>query len=231
MGQQKEKTLYLTFAYGRSSDHNTKPIIFENHMIQKLRRYFSWLLGSKKNVLNMHHPKFEGMIEYAFTANGTDFYNFKEDKDSQMPYGRHVVILNLLQEINLRMNFKLLEEYVKAIKKNLTTTQNNRLDIGKAILFLEQLESRMKLNFSSDTAYRLASVVYFDSSEILSSYDKKHCDKKIERWKEANCLDFFYTRPFSELIGLKNTTQPDLMEFLTAMEQLDEASISALQRQ
>lgn len=194
-----------------------------------IRFYFEKALHKDPLVKNMHHPDYTGMIEYAFTAGGRDYYTFKEVSDAYIPYGRYMFVMNFLQELRLRVSFDLLKEYIKKFKAQLTV-KNGKVDLGMLSMLIAQLESRMKLMFDAETTYRLASVLYFDSDEIITKYDKKYCDIKIERWREAGTLDFFYARPMKELIGLKSISQTDLQTYLEAVETMDEETRSFLQK-
>lgn len=198
-------------------------------LLRVIRYYLSKAFGKDPLVKNMHHPMFHNMIEYSFTSqSGKDYYTFKEQFDAQVPYGRYMMTMNYLQEALLRINFDLLTKYVEGTIKKLQVV-NGKMQVGDALMMLHQLKSRLKLQFDVDTSYRLASVVYFDAEEILTKYDKKYCDKKIEEWKEDGTLDFFYARPVKEMLGLRSISQPDLKAYLQAVEQMDEAMISALQ--
>jgi hypothetical protein len=89
-----------------------------------------------------------------------------------------------------------------------------KVDFITLIRTIGQMESRIELGFEAETTYRLASVHYFDDTEDLYTYDKTHNDVKIALWKEAKAVDFFYTRPMSELLGLINSSPEDLQTFI-----------------
>jgi hypothetical protein len=82
------------------------------------------------------------------------------------------------------------------------------------------MESRMVQAFEVDTTYSLASVIYFDETEDLYSYDREYNKKKVAAWKEARAVDFFYTRPMKELLGLSDTSPEDLRQYIDQQTEL-----------
>jgi hypothetical protein len=76
------------------------------------------------------------------------------------------------------------------------------------------MKSFTKLAFNVETVERLAAVVYFTDSEILNTYDKKVGDRKIQAWRDYENMDFFITRPISELLKLKNISIDSLQDYV-----------------
>jgi hypothetical protein len=76
------------------------------------------------------------------------------------------------------------------------------------------LKSRLSLAFEPASVQRLASVLFFDETEDLRSYDRKYGQEKIDFWEKNNVLDFFLTMPIVELLGLKNISQTSLEEYI-----------------
>lgn len=90
------------------------------------------------------------------------------------------------------------------------------------------METRVNLAFEPDTVRRLASVVYFDAAEDLSTFDMKYGEKKVEFWKKNNVTDFFLTRPISELLGLEGISITSLEEYLRTSTSIIEELTSEL---
>lgn len=111
------------------------------------------------------------------------------------------------------MDRELLKTYIKRVRSEIDGTKQS-INIGNAVVFLDQMDSLTELAFEPDTVYRLASAVFFDDTEDITTWDKNHNDKKIEGWKESGTLTFFYRKPLSELIGLKDTSETDLRDYL-----------------
>lgn len=167
------------------------------------------------DVMNIYHPKISNEIEEAFEAGGVKYYCFKAD--SEVRYGRYIVLQAFLQEYHLRVDLDTLRGNIKKIKGWLNPPVNKdggTLQLGKALELLEIMEQRANIAFEPDTVYRLASVLYFDESEVLSGYDKKYNEEKIERWKETEVVDFFFHKLFRESTRLTVTSKEDLLNYL-----------------
>lgn len=186
-----------------------------------------------KPAFNRNHEDNKHITELAFKAGGRSYYRFKEEK--LIPTGRYKYIYAHLKEVDMRMNRETLLAYVKDFKDLLNGSGSKKIiQIGELWKLVINLESRVSLAFEPATIERLASVIYFDDSEDLSTYDRKYGQKKIDFWTENNVKDFFLTKPISELLGLKdisiisldeNYIQPtlDLIKNLT----LDQQTLSS----
>lgn len=162
-------------------------------------------------LFNLYHPELADKVEYSFTAGGIKYYSFK--KDAEVRAGRYIIIANMLQEVNFKMDPEMLKTYIKQIRSEIDGSKG-QINIGNALEFLGHMRELTNLSFESETIYRLASAVYFDDTERLNEWDPKHNEQKIRGWREDGTLDFFYMRPFSELIGLKGISQEDLRDSL-----------------
>ena len=181
--------------------------------------------SSESAFHNIHHPDYAGKLELAFSDGGVDYYTFKNDLDTRT--GRHMVIQNFLQEVNLRMDPERLKTYINTIRAELDGSKGT-VNVGNAIVYLEQMKSLTELAFEPDTVYRLASAIYFDATEDITTWDKEHNDKKIKGWKESGTLGFFYRKPLSELIGLKDISEDVLRDYLEKVRHLSDAYNTAL---
>lgn len=162
---------------------------------------------------NCHHPTFSGQIEEAFKSGGVQYYRFI--KEITMPYGRYQMVQTYFLEYDLRMDHKIFKQYIQLIKDHLNV---GKLD--KIFEIISKMEARAELAFAPDQAYNLASIIYFDDTEDLYKYDMVHNKRKIELWKEAKDLDFFYMKPLDDLLGLKNFSQQDLADYIRVADQI-----------
>lgn len=174
-------------------------------------------------VMNLHNPRMYGKTEFAFEARGTKYYNFKADSEAR--YGRYIILQAFLQEYNLRMDLDYLKGNIKQMQSWLNPGLNSDgsvtpIRIDKCNELLSIMEQRANIAFEPDTVYRLASCLFFDETEVLTVYDKKHNDEKIARWKEANVTDFFFNKLFIESTRLKVTSKTDLENFLRQAPEL-----------
>lgn len=165
-------------------------------------------------IYNLHHPDYHGKIEEAFTAGGVKYYHFA--KDTEYRYMRYVFMQNFLQEVNMRATLDTLREENRIMTANLDGSKGN-VNIGKALEILSIQRQRCDLAFEPDTIFRLASCLYFDETEDLTGWDKKHNEEKIARWKESHTVDFFFHKLFQELTGLNISSKTDLANYLQAV--------------
>jgi hypothetical protein len=176
--------------------------------------------AEKKSPLhNVHHPDFVGLVEPAFKVGEKQYYRF--GKETSMPWGRYMFVQTFLHEQSLMIDTELLNGYCQIMKKAISGTLKSGIDLTKIFQVITNIEARMNLDWEPGTTYRLASCIYFDDTEDLYGYDKKYNDEiKIPSWKEARCVDFFYTRPMSELLNLNDLSPDDLRTFIQNREEL-----------
>jgi len=159
----------------------------------------------------MHNEQFAHKIEFAFEANGKKYYQFIEE--FEIPAGRYKWISAYLQEHDLRIEPEVLSSYCDQID-----TALNAGRLSEVAIINEKIRGRTKLAFSPDTIKRLASVIYFDETEELNDYSMSYGRKKISEWDKSDTVSFFLTRPIRELLGLSDTSETHLRNYLTATE-------------
>lgn len=168
---------------------------------------------------NLSHPDIRHLIEESFKVGGKTYYRFIEER--LIPAGRYKYIYAHLKEVDMRMNLETLKNYVKDFKDLLNGSGPKKIiQIGELWKLVLNLESRVSLAFEPATIERLASVIYFDETEDLSTYDKKHAQSKIDHWKKHEYLGFFLTKPMGELLGLKNTSIESLTAYIAQAQQM-----------
>ena len=85
------------------------------------------------------------------------------------------------------------------------------------------LRERVELMPMPEYIYKLASVIFFDKSESLYSYDYDYNKLKIEKWKAAGgTLDFFSKTPLKELVPLLSMPSIDMQTYLTVTKMVEE---------
>lgn len=180
---------------------------------------------AKPDFHNLNHPNYSSLIEFAFQSGKTKFFQFKQD--TEIRTGRYMIIQNILQEVYLRIDRERLAQYIKRITSEIDGSRG-QINIGNALAYLGQLNTMTELAFEPDTVYRLASVIYFDETEDLRKWDRKYNEQKIVGWKENGTLDFFFNKPFRELIGLKDISLTDLKDYLEKVAALSEGYRSVM---
>lgn len=179
--------------------------------MNKLLLIIKGLFSKAKKGFTIHHPNFASQIEPAFKIKGKQYYRFKQD--TKLPYSRYQVLQSFLLSYELKMDGELFKLYLDQIENALNGSKG-AINLGKAFELIEKMKARAALAFDPSHAYNIASVVYFDDSEDLYKYDAGLNQEKIRTWREAGQLDFFYTRPISELLGLNNFSEKDLADYI-----------------
>ena len=184
-----------------------------------------WKKSKKSNkTFNIYHEDFADKVEPAlgnegkhFEVDGIKYYRFKQD--TFMPYGRYKMLSMFIKQVDLRMTPEILKGFIDKIEQNISG-EKGQVNLTKVYEAIMSMRARLALTFEIETVYQYASVVYFDDSENLYDYDKKHNDEKVSRWREANTLDFFYTKPMGELFGLKSISKQDLETYIKVIKEV-----------
>lgn len=175
----------------------------------------NWKFWTKKekNKNTIYDPDFYPQIEPAFKFNSIQYYRF--NTDSNIPYGRYKWVSTFLQEVDLRMDLKTLNAYLDDIEKNINGGKG-KINLTEVALTINKMRTRTALHFDVETAQKLASVIYFDDKEDLTSYDRAKGREKIEIWaKDTKVMDFFLTKPMRELLGLNNISEAALADYIS----------------
>jgi hypothetical protein len=155
----------------------------------------------------------------AFSIGGTDYFMF--DSSNEIPTGRFFAAMAIYAEMEMNCNKEYLEAHCKAMKKILSDPK--RISIQYIAQLNINLEERLELMPMPDFIYKLASVVFFDKSESLYSYDHEYNSKKIDKWKAAGgTLDFFSKTPLAELVPLLKMPERDTQTYLTVTNLIKE---------
>ena len=176
-----------------------------------------------KNTLIRKKWDAEKSIVPAFTFQGTTYYMY--ENEINIPPERWFWSLYFMKESQMNCDRDFLEWHVKAVKAVFTEKKNiNLVDIMK---LTNHLDERLKMGFIPDLVYKLASVMWFDKSESLYTYDEDYNRKKIEKWKEAG-LDFFLQKPISGLIPFEAISPGDLQTYMTTFKQINKIHLTTL---
>lgn len=191
-----------------------------------LKFWRRWTKKKDPDFFNVHHAKYVNEVETAFETGGIQYYRMKEEV--KMPYGRYKHVSAALYEVNLRMDLATLKGYIKAIMENIDGSRDkiNLIKVGQLLL---NMESRIELQFTPETAKRLASIVYFDETEDLTDFDDVYAKKKLAIWEREGGHDFFLTKPMDELLGLKGISPDSLTEFIKVAEEVIKESTLGMQ--
>lgn len=182
---------------------------------------FEFLKKKSLQKNTIHDPEFEVFIEPAFKFLSTQYYRFKKDSDT--PFGRYKWISTYLQEVDLRMDLKTLNAYIDDIEKNISG-EKGKINLGNVAITLHKMRSRTAMQFDVETAKKLASVIYFDETEDLTTYDREKGREKMAAWgKDTKTMDFFLTKPMRELLGLNDISETALADYISRQLEIIQA--------
>lgn len=155
----------------------------------------------------------------AFSIGGTDYWMY--DSTTELPTGRFFAAMGVYAEMEMNCDKAYLDKHVQAMDKILSDPKKISL---KHILQLNtNLKERLELMPMPEYIYKLASVIFFDKTESLYSYDYDYNKLKIERWKAAGgTLDFFSRTPLRELSPVLQLPGKDTQTYLTVTKFITE---------
>jgi len=124
-------------------------------------------------------------------------------------------------EMEMNCNKEYLETHVKAMDKILSDPK--KISMKHIVQLNINLKERLDLMPFPEFIYKLASVIFFDDTESLYSYDYDYNKLKIEKWKAAGgTLDFFSATPLAELVPSLNMPAKDTQTYLTVSKFISE---------
>ena len=119
----------------------------------------------------------------------------------------------------MRCSREFLLKYTSAIDEVL---KSNKIDIFKIHELNSMLKDRLSLTADIDLCYRLASIVFFDSSEKPEVWEPEYGEKKIARWKkEGDVESFFLQQPLKELMPFLKNVVGDFDAFFLLNQELN----------
>lgn len=190
---------------------------------KRLKNIFRWRRRFKSKLVD---GKFH--IEEAFVYGGKTYYHFPDQ--FQVPSDRQMMALAYYEELAMRVDKSYLEAHTKAMDKILSDP--HKINIQGIMQLNMNLKERLELIPLPDYIYRMASVVFFDESESIYTYDYDYNKKKIERWKRSeDVLAFFLKTPLVELIpSLKSVIESSrtYSPVLEKIEKIHRGYLSAL---
>lgn len=125
--------------------------------------------------------------ELVFTSVGIDYYKFVNEFN--IPYGRAMAALDIQRELEEKTDAK----YHKVAYESIIEFLNKGNLVAAGQVANNSLE-RMNNICNVDLMYKLASVLYFDKTEDVYSYDYVYADKKIRNWRKNNDVEAFFLR-------------------------------------
>lgn len=154
-----------------------------------------------------------------FSLNGTDYWMF--DSAMEVPTGRFFAAMGVYTEMEMNCSKDYLEAHCRAMEKILSDPK--KISLTYIMQLNINLKERLELMPMPDFIYKLASVIFFDKTESLYSYDYEYNATKIEKWKAAGgSLDFFSKTPLKELVPSLSMPEKDIQTYLTVTRLIEE---------
>jgi len=155
----------------------------------------------------------------AFSLGGTDYWMY--DSALEVPTGRFFAAMGIYTEMEMNCSKDYLMSHCKAMEKLLSDPK--KIQLTYIMQLNVNLRERLELMPLPDFIYKLASVIFFDKSESLYSYDYDYNKSKIEKWKAAGgTLDFFSKTPLKELVPALTMPERDTQTYLTVSKMVEE---------
>ena len=170
------------------------------------------LLKKSKPTYKADYP-----LEYAFTCNGVEYFEFV-DKNN-LPYERGLEALTFYQE----MQNGVTNDYLKAYnaKMNQLLSDPRKINLNEIIKLQARFEERCNYIVSKDIIYKVASVAFVDKNEPLTRYDFKMNERKIANWKENAGDSFFLSMPIKKLVPFLQKSGDTSLMYLNIVEKMD----------
>lgn len=155
----------------------------------------------------------------AFSVGGKDYWMF--DSALEVPTGRFFAAMGIYAEMDMNCSKEYLQSHCKAMEKLLSDPK--KISLQYIMQLNINLKERLELMPMPDYIFKLASVIFFDKTESLYSYDYDYNKSKIESWKNADADLFFFSKtPLRELVPSLNMPEKDTQTYLTVTKMVEE---------
>ena len=156
-------------------------------------------------------------IEFAFTSGGTNY--FRLISEPYIPYNRANAALDIYEELEWGISPAFLQKHIQAVDSILTDpkTKTKEALISKLAVIVSQLKERMNLATSLTLRMRLATVLYFDEFEDITTYNYQYGVQKIKHWTENHDVEeFFFRLPILDFLPSLHGWQGNLETLIRA---------------
>jgi hypothetical protein len=155
----------------------------------------------------------------AFSLAGVDYWMY--DSSLEIPTGRFFAAMGVYTEMEMNCSKDYLQAHCRAMEKLLSDPK--KISLTYIMQLNVNLKERLELMPMPEYIYKLASVIFFDKTESLYSYDYDYNKLKIEKWKAAGgTLDFFSKTPLKELVPSLTMPEKDTLTYLTVTKMVAE---------
>ena len=167
-----------------------------------------------KHLAFVSAPKVSGRtekpIKFVFECAGRQYFTF--DNHMDFPAGRFREMEIVMVEYEARAS----REYLlKAFNEIVSIIDNPKeLKVSRIAAIAKESLGRMNLLFDFGLYEKIASVMYFDEAEDISTYDPGYNEQKIKLWRDNGGVDFFLKMPIRNLLPFGQMSREDFLTFL-----------------
>lgn len=174
-----------------------------------MKEIFKRFINALKETTHLPAFRKDARIVEAFVLDGVQYYQF--DDVFGIPVERAFAALDIYGEVQSKCTRDYLLSHSAALKE---TLNNKRIDILKVSQLITQLDERLEMIFDADLVYKLASVVYFDTTENPYKYDYKYGIEKMRKFQKSDIEAFFLNSPIREFLPFKDISKNDLETYI-----------------
>lgn len=174
-----------------------------------MKGIFKRFINALKETTHLPAFRKDARIVEAFILDGVQYYQF--DDVFGIPVERAFAALDIYGEVQSKCTRDYLLSHSAALKE---TLNNKRIDILKVSQLITQLDERLEMIFDADLVYKLASVVYFDTTENPYKYDYKYGIEKMRKFQKSDIEAFFLNSPIREFLPFKDISKNDLETYI-----------------
>lgn len=188
---------------------------------------FSTTKVNEKSIKEIF-PNALGVINYAFTINDTDFYEWADI--NTIPCERGFQALSFYNELQMRCTRDFLKAHCQAVQDVLN--DNTGIKITKLAKLNMVMEERLQLLHEPEIAAKLLSVVFFDETENPHRFDYTHAAKKTKMFlnvqKDENMYDFFLSQPIVKWMPYLNSLAADLPQYCQTVTMITKEQLKTI---
>jgi hypothetical protein len=177
---------------------------------------FSTTRRSEKPIKEIF-PNALGIINYAFTLNDTDYYEWADI--NSIPCERGFQALSFYNELSMRCTRDFLKAHCQAVQD--VINDNTGIKITKLAKLNMVMEERLQLLHEPEIAAKLLSVVFFDETENPHRFDYGHSARKAKIFLnvqlDAEMFDFFLSQPIVKWIPYLSSFTADFPQYCQTM--------------
>ena len=181
-------------------------------MIERIKARFNRFKSRMKTLWGqpVWKDKAEAPIVHAFTCGGTDYYKFKDINN--LMSGRAFAVIDYFDELSMKCDRDYLLAHCTLMTEQLNGV-NGEVNLNVMAKQVMQLKERLDMILDPDIILKIASVVYFDSTEQPWAYDFQYNHEKIKKWKADKIDGFFLKKSFQDLLPGISLSDKDFQSY------------------